>query len=303
MIERYKNGSLTWVDVLSPSSEEVRELFDEFNLSPELVGDLTGPVPRSEAVESGNVIKMTMDFPIVKRTDIDHPHELKFLIGKKFLITVRYEDMEAIHHFQKEFEVVSTLKKPGKTAVGAHLFFGLMNELYKSQAAKLDYLETRMNNIEEEVFKAHEKEMVNEIASIGRKLISFRQNLSAHDDVYREAKAHFERIFGTKVLKQLVELHGQYFFLTRRVNGLFETFIELRNTNMAILSTKQNEVMKILTIMAFVTFPLSLFAAMFGMNTQTLPLTGYPGDFWIIIGIMTCATIGFFVFFKYKHWI
>ena len=129
------------------------------------------------------------------------------------------------------------------------------------------------------------------------------QNLSAHDDVYREAKAHFERIFGTKVLKQLVELHGQYFFLTRRVNGLFETFIELRNTNMAILSTKQNEVMKILTIMAFVTFPLSLFAAMFGMNTQTLPLTGYPGDFWIIIGIMTCATIGFFVFFKYKHWI
>ena len=60
--------------------------------------------------------------------------------------------------------------------------------------------------------------------------------------------------------------------------------------------------MKILTIMAFVTFPLSLFASLFGMNTLTLPLTGYRGDFFVIIGIMTLATFGFFAYFKYKRW-
>lgn len=305
MIERYTQGSLTWVDVLAPTLEEVRVLIGDFDVPPELAGDLTGSVPRSEAVYADRVVKLTMDFPIVKRTDIDHPHEIKFLVGKKFLITVRYEDMEAIHRFQKMFEVEATLKHPRtkkKATSGAHLFFALMNELYSSQAAKLDYLETKMQNIEKEIFQAHEKEMVNEIAEVGRRLISFKQILSAHNDVYQEARPGFEKYFTTTAAKELIDLHGQYVYLARRVSGLFETFVELRNTNLAILSTKQNEVMKILTIMAFITFPLSLFASLFGMNTQTLPLTGYPNDFWVIIGIMFVSTAGFFMFFKYKRW-
>jgi Mg2+ and Co2+ transporter CorA len=55
--------------------------------------------------------------------------------------------------------------------------------------------------------------------------------------------------------------------------------------------------------MAFVTFPLSLFASIFGMNTKTLPLAGFEGDFWIILGIMVAATIFFFAFFKHKRWL
>ena len=60
--------------------------------------------------------------------------------------------------------------------------------------------------------------------------------------------------------------------------------------------------MKILTIMAFITFPLTLFASMFGMNTHTTPIVGYPGDFWIILGIMVIVSAGLFSYFKYKKW-
>ena len=61
--------------------------------------------------------------------------------------------------------------------------------------------------------------------------------------------------------------------------------------------------MKILTIMAFVTFPLSLIASIFGMNTSTLPVVGYEYDFWVIIGGMFMFTVIFFAFFKYKKWL
>ena len=78
---------------------------------------------------------------------------------------------------------------------------------------------------------------------------------------------------------------------------------ELREINNSLVSTKQNEVMKILTIMAFVTFPLSLLASIFGMNTVYLPIVGHSLDFWIIIGIMAGATICFFAFFKHNRWL
>ena len=61
--------------------------------------------------------------------------------------------------------------------------------------------------------------------------------------------------------------------------------------------------MKILTIMAFVTFPLSLIAAIFGMNTVYIPIIGTPGDFWIVMGIMGFATFLMFLYFKRKKWI
>jgi magnesium transporter len=70
-----------------------------------------------------------------------------------------------------------------------------------------------------------------------------------------------------------------------------------------MLSTKQNEIMKIFTILAFVTLPLSLIAAVFGMNTTFIPIVGLPNDFWIIIGIMIITSLAMFAYFKYKKWI
>jgi magnesium transporter len=70
-----------------------------------------------------------------------------------------------------------------------------------------------------------------------------------------------------------------------------------------MLTTRQNEIIKNLTIMAFITFPLTLLSSMFGMNTTSSPILGHPADFWIIVGIMLSGGVGFFTFFKYKRWL
>ena len=60
--------------------------------------------------------------------------------------------------------------------------------------------------------------------------------------------------------------------------------------------------MKNLTIMAFVTFPLTLISSVFGMNTSFLPVVGRPNDFWIIVSFMAILALTFFMYFKVKHW-
>ena len=77
----------------------------------------------------------------------------------------------------------------------------------------------------------------------------------------------------------------------------------LYDNNVTVLNIKQNEAMRILAIMAFVTFPLVLFASLFGMNAVSTPIIGHKYDFWIIIGVMLAATIGMFAFFKRKKWL
>ena len=90
--------------------------------------------------------------------------------------------------------------------------------------------------------------------------------------------------------------------MTAMLDGDMDTIAELRATNDSLLNTKTNDIMRTLTIMAFTTFPLTLFASIFSMNTKVLPIVGMENDFWIIIGIMLLVMVSFYMYFRYKKW-
>lgn len=302
MIERYIDRHVTWVDLASPEPEEIRAVMEEYNIPPQLLSDLSGPVPRSEASAAEHAIKITIDFPVVKKKSIESSHEIKFLITKKTLITVRYEDVSALHRFSKEFEVLATLDRGTKDTHGGMLFIALMSSLYDGLASKLDYIDARMDFIEEEMFDEREREMVVEISRASQTLITFRQILFSHKEVLEAARPMFEKLFGDSFLMRLDDLLLNYQYLARKTSTLSASLQELRDTNDSLLSTKQNEIMKALTVMAFVTYPLALVAAVFGMNTDYTPLVSGQYGFWIIIAIMVGAASTFFAYFKYKNW-
>ncbi|MDA8596951.1 magnesium transporter CorA family protein [Candidatus Pacebacteria bacterium] len=302
MIERYVHDQLVWIDLLNPTTEEIREVVKECNLPLEFTSDLTTTTPRSEVLAKKGALKLTLDFPIVKRTDINHPHEVKFIATKKHFITIRFEDIEAIHRFSKEFEVSSLVKSAGKSASGAHVCLSLLDQMYRTMSMKLDYLESKMNDAEEQIFQGLEKEMVFEISNLSRRLVMFRQTLYAHDEALTELTDKVVVAFGKKYVPYVETLHQEYEHQVRRVGSLNDLLSDIRSTNDSLVSTKQNEIMKTLTIMAFITFPLTLFTSMFGMNTVTTPLVGQKGDFWLILGIMVVVSIAFFAYFKYKRW-
>lgn len=303
MIERYKDKNVTWVDISAPSSEETRAVMEEYNIPPQLLGDLSGPVPRSEATASEHAIKITIDFPVVKRKDVEGSHEIKFIITKKTLLTVRYEDIAALHKFGKEFEVVSTLGRTGKEIDGGFLFTALMSTLYDGLSSKLDYVESRISYIEQGIFDERERDMVFEISKTSQSLIAFRQILFSHKEVLEVAEPMLTKMFGAEYAKHIRELVIYYQYLSRRVSTLNASLQELRNTNDSLLSTKQNETMKIFTILAFVTFPLTLISSVFGMNADNMPIIGGTYDFWVVICLMLAAAFLMFAYFRYKRWL
>jgi magnesium transporter len=302
MLERYFFKGVTWLDVLSPTTEEMRAIVDECNIPREYTGDLTSMTPRTEVFSKKGFLKITLDFPIVKRTDINHPHEVKFIVTKSHLVTIRFEDMAAIHRFSKEVEVLSMSKSKSKVS-SETLFTTLLSFFYESLYEKLDYLESRLKDIEEETFKDREEEMVYELSQVSRRLIAFRQATDAHENALTKLPASAKTAFAQSHTASLEAIIHQYEIIVRRLRALTSTFDDLRQTNNSLLETKQNNFMRIFTILAFVTFPLTLFSSMFGMNTSATPIVGHPLDFWIIVLIMTALSIAFFLYFRYKKWL
>jgi len=258
--------------------------------------------PRTETQAKKGVLKITLDFPIVKRTDIDHANEIKFIVTKTHLITIRFDDIEALHRFSKEFEVFCMLKQKKTSPSTITLFFTLLTYLYQAMDTKLEYVETRVKDIEAAMFAEREREMVFEISQLIRRLIDFRQTIGAHEKALEYLHTDVKTAFTGSHDAMLDSLEHHYRHVNRSVYALLSTIEDLRETNNSLLTTKQNEVMKMFTILAFITFPLTLFTSMFGMNTIATPILGTPGDFWIILGIMAVVSISFFAYFKYRKW-
>jgi len=78
---------------------------------------------------------------------------------------------------------------------------------------------------------------------------------------------------------------------------------ELRETNNSLLSTKQNEIMKVITIIAFIFLPFSIITGFFQMNTTNTPLIGGPNDWVIVVGTEILVAVVLFTIAKVKKWL
>jgi magnesium transporter len=77
----------------------------------------------------------------------------------------------------------------------------------------------------------------------------------------------------------------------------------LSNTNESLLNNKMTDIMKTLTIFSVIVFPLTLLAAIFGMNAKYMPFVDGIYGFWIIIGMMLVGCAAMLIFFKRKKWL
>lgn len=304
MISRYTYKDLVWVDLESPTQEEVRGVMEEFDIHPLTANELLVPTLRPKVDLYSNFIYLILHFPT-----ISHNHngkaeqEIDFIVGKKFLITTHYDLVDSLHEFSKVFEVNSILERSNMGDHAGYILFYILKELYKRLDSELSYTQHNLAEMEPNIFGGKERTMVASISLLSRNLLNFRKTIIPHKEVLESFELAGARFFGQDFVYYLRNITGEYFKVSSALEGQRETLLELRNTNNSLLTTKTNDIMKTIAIISFVTFPLSLIAAIFGMNTHTLPIVGSRGDFWIIIGIMVTITLAIFAFFKTKRWI
>jgi magnesium transporter len=110
-------------------------------------------------------------------------------------------------------------------------------------------------------------------------------------------------MFGKDFEKYIEYIQQEYNKAVHAIATAKEYTDELRQTNDSLLTTKQNEIMKTLTVINFIVLPLNLLIGAFGMNTEHTPFVGSPNDFWIVMGLMLFIGLISFAIFKRKKWL
>lgn len=304
MINTYKYDGETWVDIDHGTPEEIHQIMDTYKIHPFVARELTTSTRKPRIEFHENYIYCILHFPAWKHSHAEEAHqEVDFIIGKDLLITARYDTIDALHKFSKTLEVKEILEKDNGDN-GTHvIFIGLLRELYSGLFDELEYIEDKTENITNQIFKGHERQMVVSISEMTRTLIDFKRITDLHRDVLEALHQHGETIFGKEFARNLEIITLDYLKINTTIHSNLEVLHELRDTNNSMLSTKQNEIMKQLTVMGFIILPLNLIAWIFAMRTEGMPFVNNPNAFWIVIGIMLASIVITVSYAKNKKWL
>jgi magnesium transporter len=305
MIKRQTYRDLIWVNLESPTADEIRTVMQEFDLHPIVGEELLINTSKPKVDLYKNYIYLILHFPTLSRNEKESHtgKEIDFVVGKNFIITTAYDTVEPLHNFSKIFEVNAILDK---SEIGEHagfIFYYMIKKLYRSMGQELDHIQASLHKIEGHIFNGESRKMVKDLSEIGHDLLDFKQAAKSHGEVLESFAVTGEKFFGSDFSYYLNDIISEYRKTYNAIENNRDFLTELRDTNNSLVSTQQNEVVKKFTVLAFLTLPLSLIASIFTIPTTHTPVVGNFGDFWIILATMIAVSICMFSYFKYKDWI
>ena len=184
----------------------------------------------------------------------------------------------------------------------ALLLFDFMEYLLKDDMIFLQEYEERLTRLEEELLNGKAE-------GFDRKILSFRKELSALSAYYEQLSDMGETL-QQNAAEQGDEkdslLFGLYSDKAGRlysaVQMLKEYSMQLREMHQTQIDVRQNEIMKMLTVVTTVFMPLTLVAGWYGMNFVNMPELSSPYGYIIICVICLLVIVVEILIFKIKGW-
>ena len=182
------------------------------------------------------------------------------------------------------------------------LLYEVLDDLFDYCFPILDKIAYKLDSIEDDIEDRLSEEIVNDISKAKQEIISYRKIVKPQRPALRLLERHIERF-----LPENLELYfDDLVDASERIWDLLDNYKEiveaLEDTNESVISHRQNDILRILTIFSVILLPLTLISGIFGMNV------GFPGEhtreaFWIIAGLMVGVIAAMVGFFKYKRWL
>ena len=143
------------------------------------------------------------------------------------------------------------------------------------------------------------------LSFLSRELIDFKQTAHSHEDIWAELSGYTEKgnIFGAEFSSYVQDIKDESDFINDTIVNSRELLADLRETNDALLNTKQNEIITVLTLVSFIFYPLTFIASVFTIPGINVPLTQSRYGWWVIDGIMLLVAIAIAMYFKRRGWV
>ena len=219
-----------------------------------------------------------------------------YCIAEEQLIFIENQD-----HIKIEMKKVREYQDEERTSP-LLLLFDWMEYLIKDDMLFLQDYEEKLSHLEEELLEGN-------MEDFDRKILLSRKELSVLSAYYEQLSDMGETLQQNAARHQTEQealLFGLFCEKAGRLYDVVQTLkeysMQLREMHQTQIDIRQNEIMKVLTIVTTLFMPLTLIAGWYGMNFAHMPELTAPGGYGIICVVCLLLIAVEIWIFKKKGW-
>jgi magnesium transporter len=296
-------GELTWIHLDSPNLQESQALANRFDWHALDIEDVLSRRQRPKIDDYPEYLFGVLHFPVFDKTvQRLNAAELDFFLGHDYLVTLpTVELLPVTRLFQRCYEDAELREQLFSKGSG-RLLYEVLDDLFDYCFPILDKIGYKLDSLEDDVFEGRSEDIVRDISNAKQEIISYRKIIKPERSTLRLLERNVERF-----LPEELELYfDDIVDASERIWDLLDNYKEvvegLEDTNESVIAHRQNNVLRILTVVSVILLPLTLISGIFGMNVH------FPGfdtvwAFWTIAGVMLGTALGLIAFFRYKRWL
>ena len=294
---------LSWIHLDTPTLEEATLLAERFGWHPLDLEDVLSRRQRPKVDEYPDYLFGVLHFPVYdKAIQRLNAAELDLFVGNGYLVTLPAVELLPVTRLFARSQEDDELREQLFSKGSGYLLYHILDDLFDYCFPILDKIGHKLDSIEDDMFEKRAEEVVRDLSNVKQEIISYRKIIKPERSTLRLLERQIERF-----LPEDLELYfDDIVDASERIWDLLDNFKEvveaLEDTNESVISHRQNDVLRILTVVSVVLLPLTLITGIFGMNVR------FPGwetatAFWAIAGGMLALAVGLIAFFRYKRWL
>jgi magnesium transporter len=296
---RQLDNGVAWIDLYKPTQEEFESVAQELELPSRVIEDAIKPQQRPKVVRYGDSI-----FVVLKTARyLDEPEKLEFseahvLVGKDFVVTVRYEEIAALEEVRRRLEGDPELLRQGPQPI----LHEIMDQIVDDYEPVLEGLGEDIQDVEGEVFGGNAG-VSQRIYELSRELVQFQRAISPLARALERVAESDEYDIDPEVRSYLRDLHDRVLRVKEPTEGYREMLSDILVVNLTLISVRQNDQTKKVSAWAAILIVPTLIAGIYGMNFDYMPELHWTFGYPFALALMLSTSVGLYAVFKHVEWL
>ncbi len=298
-------AGLRWIHLDAPSLVHAQELADTYGWHPLDVEDVMSKRqrPKVDDYTDEGYLFAVLHFPVYDRAiQRLNAAELDVFVGPNYLVTLPTVELLPITRLFRRCEEDEAFREQLFSKGSGRLLYEVLDDLFDYCFPILDKIGHKLDSLEDDIFEGRSDEVVRDISNVKQEIISYRKIIKPERPTLRLLERYVERF-----LPQELELYfDDIVDASERVWDILDNYKEvveaLEDTNESAINHRQNDILRVLTVVSVILLPMTLITGIFGMNVD-FPGFGTSTAWWAIVAAMVTLAVSLAAFFRYKRWL
>ena len=297
-------GDLTWVNIERPTERETEYLAQNYPFHPLDLDDCLSRIQRPKIDEYKDYLFLVFHFPVFsKEARVTTPSQLSVFIGENYLITLHKGNLKPLVKLFRECQIDEESRQENFSQGSGYLLYRILDRLVDYCLPILNRIGGNIESTEDNIFSSSGMpKAIEDISILRRDVISFRRIIWPMRAVIGSLERKARRFSKTDLAVYFGDMVDHVDRIWDGLDEYKEVIEGLNGTHDSLANNRTNEIMRILTIVATIFFPITLIASIWGMNIP-LPFQKSSQSLLYVSLIMAAVIGGMLYFFRRRRWI